>query len=152
VKDFRIFREYDKYNVFHFDVFSFSAIRKGGFFWGNKVYFYDHESNIIAHSEQTYFLMFDFGHKITFIEENIICKLKRVKSSYILNYKGSIYEIKNGLFRRKPELYINNEVCGFWKSISSSLGKFERSVSCENEKDGFLFAIMEIILDWFDVD
>jgi len=149
--EFNIVNKNNKYQVFSEQGLIFTALRKG-FLGGDKVYFYDTNNNLIVYSIQRYLFMFDFGHKIKFTADNHVYYLKRHKASQILKYRDGLYEIKFGLLHQKPEFFFNGQVCGRYDLTKSSIGEFECKVICNDENLCRIFTVIQIVLDWFDVN
>ena len=149
--EYVIHKEFGHYKITSAGILIFYAIRKNSLF-GIDVYFYDASNTLFATSKQNYFLFIDFGHSIKFIQNNYKCKLKGRGKSNILIYENNVYEMKYNLFNRKPELYKNEIIIGNCKTVFNTRDKYELIIACNESKSCWVFSIMDVILDWFDVN
>ncbi|MDI9364511.1 MAG: hypothetical protein QM541_06150 [Flavobacterium sp.] len=146
---YNVVRNYNQYQAFESDFLVFSAIRKSRYL-GDKVLFYNLNNELIAESQQKYFLRIDFGHKITFVKNDIECRIKVTLSKVILYHNNDVYEMRYPVFGINPKLYLNNMNVGEYEDIPiSDMGKSIHQISCEFKEVCHLFSMMDVIMDYY---
>ena len=149
---YKVIRENNVYLIYHNEVLLYKAIRESYYFFCERVKFYDLNDEVIIVSKQKYFLVFDFGHIIKFSDKEGKYFMKARNGNSELYYEGELYAYKHKLFARNKSLFLNGVIVGEFDSVKVSLLKFEHHIICNSEKSCFIFSIMDVILDWFDVN
>lgn len=149
---FRVINDCNKYLVYYDQSIEYSALRVWKFNVFESIIFFDKENKEILRAKHKYFLLFNIGHKLVFTGDDEVYFLRSLRTGYSLNYKGNVYSVKTELFSNEMTFLINDTIVGSRNIINQKLYEYEHQIIGYDKEACFIFSIIDILTDWFDVN
>lgn len=143
-------REFGNYSVINsHNSIIFSAKNISHFFGPEQFIYIDSSGKVFARFQCRVFFGFGFNHQILF-NDGCSVRIKFKLRGLYFKYHKSSYQI---LFKRSEDdiLLKDGAVVGVVKVVKSDVSCFEHSISSEDETTCFIFSMIDIAMNNFDV-
>ena len=149
--EYHIIREYADYKVIDSTSKTiFTAKNITSFFGPEKFIYYDVLENEIGRYFAYHFLGIGFLHKIKLVKGETV-PIRGKINGLSFKYKSNSYQIQY-IENWNDRLFRNNSEVGEVQVVSKGVSVWEHKISCRDKESCFIFSMVDIALNNFDIN